>query len=71
VGGPPGRGNGVVCVNWQEVSVGKHYGGNRCDVLVTAELLQFWVGNQLLKTVARKADGPIRKKNATGTGRRH
>ena len=63
--------NGVVCVNWQEVSVGKHYGGNRCDVLVTAELLQFWVGNQLLKTVARKADGPIRKKNATGTGRRH
>lgn len=63
--------NGVVSVGWQQASVGKHYAGSRCDVLVTDELLQFWVGNQLLKTVARKADGPIRKKNATGTGRRH
>lgn len=63
--------NGVVSVGWQQASVGKHYAGARCDVLVTAELLQLWVGNQLLRTVARKNNDPIRKRHAAGTGRRH
>ena len=27
--------NGVVCVGWQQVSVGKHFGGSACNVLVT------------------------------------
>lgn len=63
-------GNGVVCVGWQQVSVGKHYAGSRCDVLVTDGVLQFWVGNQLLKTVARTSAGEIRNKHAHGTGRR-
>ncbi len=56
--------NGIVCVGHQQVSVGKHYGGNPCDVLVTDGLLQFWVGNELLKTVARTGGGEIRKKHA-------
>src|SRR5262249_7163614 len=34
---------GVVCIDWQRVSVGKHRGGQPCDVLVTDTLLQFWV----------------------------
>ncbi len=59
--------NGVVCVDWQHISVGKNYGGSQCDVLVTDGLLQFWVGNQLLKTVARAGKGDIRKKHAQGT----
>src|SRR5437667_2530993 len=59
--------NGVVCVGHQHVSVGKHYGGNACDVLVTDGLLQFWVGNELLKTVARTSVGEIRKKHADRT----
>jgi hypothetical protein len=63
--------NGVVCVGWQQVSVGKHYGGSACDVLVSDALLQFWVGNELLKTVARAGSGEIRKKNASGTAPRH
>jgi transposase InsO family protein len=63
--------NGVVCVAWQQVSVGKHYAGSACDVLVTGKLLQFWIGNDLVKTVARTSSGDIRKKNAAGTGRRH
>jgi transposase InsO family protein len=63
-------GNGVVCVSWQQVSVGKHYSGSRCDVLVTEQLLQFWVGNQLLKTVARASSGQVRKKNAAHTAPR-
>ena len=63
-------GNGVVCVGWQQVSVGKNYSGSRCDVLVTDGVLQFWVGNQLLKTVARTSSGEVRNKRAHGTGRR-
>ena len=56
--------NGIVCVDSQHISVGKHYGGNTCDVLVTDGLFQFWVGNDLLKTVARTGAGEIRKKHA-------
>ncbi|HEV2413504.1 MAG TPA: IS481 family transposase [Candidatus Dormibacteraeota bacterium] len=59
--------NGIVCVDSQHVSVGKHYGGGTCDVLVTDGLFQFWVGNQLLKTAARTGAGMIRKKHAEGT----
>ena len=63
--------NGVVCVDYQQVSVGKHYSGSGCDILVTDQLLQFWIGHDLVKTVARTRSGQIRKKNAAGTGRRH
>jgi transposase InsO family protein len=62
--------NGLVSVGWQQVSVGKHYGGSACNVLVSEALLQFWVGNELLKTVARTGRGEIRKKNASGTSPR-
>jgi Integrase core domain len=62
--------NGVVSVGYQQVSVGKHYGGSPCDVLVTDGLLQFWVGNELLKTVARTRQGPVRKLHADGTSPR-
>jgi transposase InsO family protein len=62
--------NGVVCVDSQHISVGKHFGGSTCDVLVTPGLFQFWVGNDLLKTVARTGTGEIRKKHAEGTAPR-
>jgi transposase InsO family protein len=62
--------NGVVCVGWQQVSVGKHFSGSACNVLVSDTLLQFWVGNELLKTVVRTGSGEIRKKNAAGTSPR-
>jgi transposase InsO family protein len=62
--------NGVVCVEWQQVSVGKNYAGSACNVLVSGGLFQFWIGNELLKTVARTGSGPIRKKNASGTSPR-
>jgi transposase InsO family protein len=62
--------NGVVCVGWQQVSVGKHYGGSACNVLVGEGVLQFWIGNELLKTVARTGSGAIRNKNAAGTSPR-
>ena len=62
--------NGIVSVGYQQVSVGKHFGGNACDVLVTEGLLQFWVGNELLKTVARTSKGDVRKLHANGTAAR-
>ena len=63
--------NGLVSVGYQQVSVGKHFGGSACDVLVTDGLLQFWVGNELLKTVVRTSKGNVRKLHADGTaGRR-
>jgi len=62
--------NGIVSVGYQQVSVGKHYGGNACDVLVTDGLLQFWVGNELLKTVVRTTTGDVRKLHADGTAPR-
>jgi transposase InsO family protein len=58
-------GNGVVCVSWQQVSVGKHHAGARCDVQVTDKLLQFWIGHELCKTVARDSRGEVRKKRAS------
>jgi transposase InsO family protein len=58
--------NGIVCVSWQQVSVGKHRAGQRCDVLVTNQLLQFWIGAELIKTVTRTSTGEVRKKHAQG-----
>jgi transposase InsO family protein len=57
--------NGVVSVSWQQVCVGKHRAGHRIDVHVTDQLLQFWDGADLLKTVARQSRGEVRKKHAT------
>jgi transposase InsO family protein len=62
--------NGIVSVGYQQVSVGKNYSGSACDVLVTDGLLQFWVGSELLKTVARRNPGVVRKMHANGTAPR-
>ena len=59
--------NGIVCVGWQQVSVGKHRAGSRCDVLVSDQLLQFWIGTELMKTVTRTGSGEVRKKHAQGS----
>ncbi len=59
--------NGIVCVNWQQVSVGKHRAGSRCDVLVSDQLLQLWIGAELMKTVTRTGSGEVRKKHAQGS----
>ena len=53
-------------MNWQQVSVGKHRAGQRCDVLVGEATLQFWIGEELLKTVSRTSSGEVRKKHAQG-----
>ncbi|CDO33212.1 integrase catalytic subunit [Mycolicibacterium vulneris] len=59
--------NGVVCASWQQVSIGRHYAGVRCDVHVDGGLLRFWVGDQLVKTAARTSTGAVRSKRAFRT----
>jgi len=56
---------GVVCVNWQQVSIGIAAAGRNIDVWVTDEVLQFFDGDQLLRTEKRTTGGPIRKKRAS------
>jgi transposase InsO family protein len=57
--------NGIVCVGWQQVSVGKHRHGETVDVHVTDRLLHIWSGQDLLRTAVRESEGDIRKKRAS------
>ncbi|BBY45405.1 hypothetical protein MCEL_37000 [Mycolicibacterium celeriflavum] len=59
--------NGVVCVSWQQVSLGRHYSGSRCDVHVDGQLLRFYIGDVLVKTAARNSTGEVRNKRALRT----
>jgi transposase InsO family protein len=59
--------NGVVCVSWQQVSLGLHYAGSRCDVHVDGQLLRFYIGDVLVKTAARRSAGEVRNKRALRT----
>lgn len=59
--------NGILCVSWQQVSIGRHHAGQRCDVHVDAELLRFWIGDDLVKTAARTSTGEVRNKRAART----
>ena len=56
---------GVVCVAWQQISVGKHRAGRTVDIHVGPELLHIWDGNELLKTVLRDSTNEVRKKRAS------
>ncbi len=56
---------GVVCVNWQQVSLGVAAAGQNIDVWVTDDVLQFFDGDQLLRTEQRTNHGPVRKKRAS------
>jgi transposase InsO family protein len=59
--------NGVVSVAWQQVCLGAHYAGARCDVHVDGDLLRFYVGDDLVKTAARTSRGEVRNKRAFRT----
>ena len=57
--------NGVICVAYQQFSVGKHRAGEVVDVHLTPRLLEIWDRNALLKTVVRTSEGQVRKKRAS------
>ena len=48
---------GVVCVNWQQVCLGVAAAGRPIDVWVTDQVLQFYDGDQLLRTEKRTSPG--------------
>jgi transposase InsO family protein len=61
---------GVVCVNWQQVCLGAAAAGHNIDVWVTDQVLQFYDGDQLLRTQQRNQRGEVRKKRASIPGGR-
>ncbi len=61
---------GVVCVNWQQVCLGVAAAGHPIDVWVTENVLQFYDGDQLLRTAKRTTEGDIRVKRSQAPQRR-
>jgi transposase InsO family protein len=59
---------GVVCVNWQQVCLGVAAAGHSIDVWVTDQVMQFYDGDQLLRTQQREQRGEVRKKRASIPG---
>jgi transposase InsO family protein len=55
---------GVVCVNWQQVCLGVAAAGRPVDVWVTHDVLQFYDGDQLLRTERRTTPGEVRVKRS-------
>ena len=61
---------GVVCVSWQQVCLGIAAAGRPIDVWVTDQVLQFYDGDQLLRTEKRTSAGEVRVKRSTAPQRR-
>ena len=61
---------GVVCVSWQQVCLGVAAAGRPIDVWVTEHVLQFYDGDQLLRTQKRDSTGEVRVKRSTAPQRR-
>jgi hypothetical protein len=62
--------NGVVSVNWQQVCLGVAAAGHNIDVHVSEEVMQFWDGEELLRTARRETPGQVRKRRASIPGSR-
>jgi hypothetical protein len=56
---------GVVMVSWQQVCLGVAAAGRNIDVWVTDQVLQFYDGDQLLRTQKRTSEGTVRVKRST------
>ena len=52
--------NGIMCVDWQVFSVGRHHGGEIVDVHVGRQVIEIWSDGQLIKTVLRQRPGEVR-----------
>lgn len=61
---------GAVCVNWQQVCLGVAAAGHPIDVWVTDQVLQFYDGDELLRTEKRTTTGEVRVKRSQAPQRR-
>jgi transposase InsO family protein len=59
---------GVVCVSWQQVCLGVAAARRNIDVWVTDDVMQFYDGDQLLRTTTRTTKGQVRVKRAQVPG---
>ena len=57
-------------MSWQQVCLGIAAAGRNIDVWVTSEVMQFFDGDQLLRTEQRTTTGEVRKKRASVPGER-
>jgi hypothetical protein len=60
----------VISVSWQRICVGAVHAGEQCDVHVDGDVLRLWIGDQLVKTVARANTKEVRKKRPSVPGGR-
>ncbi len=58
-------GNGVICIAWQQISIGRHKAGLDVDVLVTDSMIHIYYKEELLKTALRSNSKEVRKKHAS------
>jgi hypothetical protein len=62
-------GNGVICIAWQQISIGRHKAGLDVDVLVTDSMIHIYhqisYQEELLKTALRSNSKAARKKRAS------
>jgi hypothetical protein len=56
--------NGIMSVDWQVFSVGRHHGGEVVDVHVGRQVIEIWSDGQLIKTVLRQRQGEVRNLRA-------
>ena len=56
-------------VSWQQVCLGVAAAGRPIDVWVTHDILQFYDGDQLLRTQKRTSEGTVRVKRSTAPTR--
>ena len=71
MGHPPSRlQRHHLSVAWQQISIGTVHAAEHCDIHIDGDLLRIWIGDQLVKTVARANTKEVRKKNASIPGGR-
>jgi len=58
-------GNGVICIAWQQISIGRHKAGLDVDVLVSDSMIHIYYKEELLKTALRSNSKEVRKKWAS------
>ncbi len=58
-------GNGVICIAWQQISIGRHKAGLDVDVLVSDSMIHIYYKEELLKTALRSNSKEVRKKRAS------
>jgi hypothetical protein len=58
-------GNGVICIAWQQICVGRYKAGLDVAVLVTDSMIHSYYQEELFETALRSNSKEVRKKHAS------